>query len=131
VPLCPSTTANVVPSSASAVVMFRLVSEPSDVLADIDAIVSSDENVTATVLTQNPPPQIYAPPQAAATFGTYIASYNTDLSYFRKAKKKVLFGGGTIANAHIDDEYITLDDLIRMPSQYEAIVQELLSENAS
>jgi acetylornithine deacetylase/succinyl-diaminopimelate desuccinylase-like protein len=110
--------------------MFRLVSEPSDVLGAIDAIVSSNENVTVSVLAQNPPPPIYAPPQAAATFGTYVASYNTDLSYFLRAKKKVLFGGGTIANAHIDDEYITLDDLVQMPLQYEAIVQELLSEKA-
>jgi acetylornithine deacetylase/succinyl-diaminopimelate desuccinylase-like protein len=79
-----------------------------------------------TVVTQNAPQHMYAPSRVAATLGTYTASYNTDLSYFNHASKKILFGGGTIANAHIDDEYIDVEDLTQMPSQYRDIVVELL-----
>lgn len=88
-------------------------------------------NVTATFAGKGNPPQIhYAPPRALAAFGTYTAAYNTDLSYFNEASKKVLFGGGTIANAHTEDEYIDLADLRAMPHQYDAIVRELFEEQA-
>lgn len=71
---------------------------------------------------------MYAPPRAAARFGTFHAAYNTDLSYFERAAKKVLFGGGTIADAHVEDESIALEELAAMPAAYVAIVRELLAE---
>jgi acetylornithine deacetylase/succinyl-diaminopimelate desuccinylase-like protein len=74
---------------------------------------------------------MYAPPNATAKFGTYTASYNTDLSYFKNAGKKILFGGGTIADAHIDDEFIEIAALASMPLQYEEIIHELLTERSA
>jgi hypothetical protein len=109
-------------------VMFRLISGVEPVLSTVRDIVSSVTNVSVTVVTQNPPQYMYAPPRALAQLGTYTAAYNTDLSYFKRAGKKVLFGGGTIANAHVADEYIEIDELEAMPRQYAAIVRELLSE---
>jgi hypothetical protein len=108
--------------------MFRLITGPADVLDVIHLKAASVANVSVRVISMTPPLQIYAPPRSAAEFGTFIASYNTDLSYFSQAKKIVLFGGGSILNAHTDDEYILLEELTQMPAQYEFIVRELLSD---
>lgn len=83
-----------------------------------------------TGIKHNSPQRMYAPPRALEKFGTFHAAYNTDLAYFERAAKKVLFGGGTIANAHVEDEYIEIDHLEAMPLQYETIVKELLAEDA-
>lgn len=111
-------------------VMFRLISDVAPVLAAVEDIVSATPNVTLTVITQNAPQRMYAPPNALAALGSYTAAYNTDLSYFRRASKKVLFGAGSIANAHVDDEYIDVAELEALPGQYADIVRELLAERA-
>jgi acetylornithine deacetylase/succinyl-diaminopimelate desuccinylase-like protein len=118
----------VVAASASATVLFRLISDGGPVLAAVRELVDAAPDVAVTVVTYNPPQRMYAPPRALAAYGTYTAAYNTDLSYFRRAGRKVLFGGGSIANAHVSDEYIELADLDALPAQYEAIARELLAE---
>lgn len=106
--------------------MFRLVSDAASVIDTVQRVISSVPNVTVTPITHNDPLYMFTPLKAADAFGTYVAKYNTDLSYFRTVGKKVLFGGGNIINAHIRDEYIDLEDLERMPEQYAQIVEELL-----
>lgn len=123
--------ANVVPDHAAAVVMFRLVSSSSSIFDDLQVALQHHENVTARVLSANDPLEMYAPPVAAAAYGTYVASYNTDLSYFQSSGNKVLFGGGSISTAHSDNEYIDLGALEQMPLQYQSIVHELLDDEDS
>lgn len=120
--------ANVVPGHSTAAISFRIVSDVDLVIEQVHEAIRGLANITTAFGTRNPPQVHYAPPRALATFGSYTAAYNTDLSYFRHAEKKVLFGGGTIANAHVEDEYIDLKDLEAMPNQYEMIVGELLEE---
>jgi acetylornithine deacetylase len=73
------TAPNVVADAVSATLLFRLVTDVEPVLAVIRTFIDAVNNVTSTVVTQNAPQHMYTPSRAAATFGTYTASYNTDL----------------------------------------------------
>lgn len=94
----------------------------------MSALAARAVGVSASVVTSNGPQRMYAPPRALAALGSYTAAYNTDLSYFARASKKVLFGAGSIANAHVEDEYIEVAALRALPGQYADIARELLEE---
>lgn len=120
--------ANVVAATASATLLFRLVGPVAPVAETVSALAARAAGVSASVVASNGPLRMYAPPRALAALGSYTAAYNTDLSYFARASKKVLFGAGSIANAHVADEYIEVAALRALPGHYADIVRELLAE---
>lgn len=123
---------NIVPQSASAVVMFRLTSSPQGVQRTVESVVRARDNVTCTVLTRNAPIRLHTPPNATSRFGSIVVAYNTDVSYFsRPYEKAVVFGAGSIEVAHTGHESIATEELLRLPAAYSDIAQELLNSRTS
>lgn len=118
---------NVVAADAEAGIMFRLVGEPEEVLGTVRRIASGYGNVSVAVLTSNGPVSFLVPPRVAAELGTTSVAYNTDVPYYRrKYRAAVLFGAGSITNAHTEDEFVNVDELELLPGRLKTIVKEVL-----
>lgn len=121
------TASNIIAASAEAHVMFRLVTQPKEILERVSLIASAYDNVTVEELTYNAPVEFLVPQHAAETFGTTTVAYNTDVPYYRgEYTAAVLFGAGSIKHAHTSDEYANIAELNQLPERLTSIVRELL-----
>lgn len=115
------TEANIVPASAEAEIMFRLVSDVEPVRAQVET---------------------WADGKAELEFGSYIpaqhfhtipgfdvapVAYTSDIPLLGRWGTPLLFGPGSILVAHTPDEHIEVHELHGAVGAYERIVRSLLS----
>ncbi|GJQ09568.1 hypothetical protein GpartN1_g1359.t1 [Galdieria partita] len=112
---------NVIPDRASADIMFRVVSEPEIVEKMVEKLAKKYSIVTKTY-SKNGPVRLYY----LEGFPTFVAKYNTDIPYAKFYHKALLFGAGSILDAHTSQERISLDDLRKLPESYIHIANKLL-----
>jgi acetylornithine deacetylase/succinyl-diaminopimelate desuccinylase-like protein len=75
----------------------------------------------------NPPVDLYSPPSVPIEQTTIVA-FNTDVAYFKSATtKSLLYGPGSITDAHSAWEYVRVADLRAACVVYEKTIIELLA----
>jgi acetylornithine deacetylase len=109
---------NVVPASASAEVMFRIVGDGDEVL---EALHPLNRLVGIEEVLRVPPVRLYTIPGIpSASF-----PYTTDIPLLDRWGVPLLFGPGSFLVAHTDDEHVTLTELDAAIDGYVQIVRAL------
>ncbi|MGD9899846.1 MAG: M20/M25/M40 family metallo-hydrolase [Calditrichaceae bacterium] len=114
--------ANVIPPFAESLLMFRIVSSVADVKQILEKIVNKRAKLEyifecEPVLTKTLP-----------GYETMVASYTTDIPNLNNWGKPVLFGPGSILDAHTNHEKISKKELADAVELYYEIVKKLLLE---
>jgi acetylornithine deacetylase len=110
---------NVVPPSAHAEVMFRTVTGAADVrrgLEPLRALVEIDE------VLEVPPVRM----QVLEGFDTAVFAYTTDVPWLERWGTPLLYGPGSIEQAHTDDEHVEIGELARGVEGYVRLARRLL-----
>ncbi len=110
---------NVVPPSARADLLFRLVGPMEPIEATLRELTNE---VDVTVSGGNPPFQYQVP----EGYPTSVVSYNTDGPYIAHMAPVTLAGPGSITVAHTDHEYIDRSELEAGVELYERLAREAL-----
>ncbi|MDP9194592.1 MAG: M20/M25/M40 family metallo-hydrolase [Acidobacteriota bacterium] len=112
---------NIVPADAECEMIFRLVTTPEDVLHKLEMLVSNHEG--RITLWRGNPPQFMVVPEGAES---RVVAFNTDVPWLSSLGKPLLFGPGSILDAHGEREKISKRDLIAAVTTYEEMVVSLL-----
>jgi acetylornithine deacetylase len=115
------TEANIVPASAEAELMFRLVGDPAPVKAQIEKWANGRAELEYGS---------YIPAQHFHTipgFEVAPVAYTSDIPLLGRWGTPLLFGPGSIHVAHTPDESIDVNELRAAVGAYETIVKSLLS----
>jgi acetylornithine deacetylase len=62
-------------------------------------------------------------------FETNVVSYGTDAPEFRNIKNKILYGPGSILNAHTENEFVKIKDLYKAIEDVKLIYKKIVNEN--
>jgi len=114
--------ANIVPARAEAEMIFRIVSEPEAVRSKLDALLRNHGG--GILRSHGNPPQFMTVPEGAKST---VVAFNTDVPHLNALGKPLLFGPGSILDAHGERERIRKGDLIDAISTYEQTVAALLN----
>lgn len=121
--------ANVVADAAEATVMWRVVGKASNVEQKARQIAGKYKDVEFVILKMNDAMDFYTPEKVGLEVGTTQVAYNTDVPYYQGAiRRAVLFGAGSIHQAHTEQEYIETKQLERLPMLYERMARDLLQD---
>ena len=113
---------NIIAANAECELIFRLVTTPEDVQHRLDALVANhDGRIT---LTRGNPPQFMVVPEGAES---QVVAFNTDVPWLPSLGKPLLFGPGSILDAHGANEKISKRDLMAAVTTYEEMVVSLLA----
>jgi acetylornithine deacetylase len=113
---------NIVPAEAECEMIFRLVTTPEDVLHRLDPLVANHDG--RIILTRGNPPQFMVVPEGAPS---HVVAFNTDVPWLPNLGKPLLFGPGSILDAHGAHEKIAKRDLLAAVETYEEMVVALLA----
>ncbi|MCB1051577.1 MAG: M20/M25/M40 family metallo-hydrolase [Acidobacteria bacterium] len=104
--------ANVIPDSAFAEVMIRVVTSHHDILKQVEKLVAN--RVEFKVVAANDPTDL----AQHEHFESCVVAFNTDIPYFRFDGKAFLYGPGSILDAHTAGEKIRIQDLEKAVHTY-------------
>jgi acetylornithine deacetylase len=62
-------------------------------------------------------------------FETNVVSYGTDAPEFKNIKNKILYGPGSILNAHTENEFVKIKDLYKAIEDVKLIYKKIVNEN--
>ncbi|MHB0969362.1 MAG: M20/M25/M40 family metallo-hydrolase [Thermoanaerobaculia bacterium] len=113
--------ANIIPASAEFDVIFRIVEQPAAVLERLGRVVAPFGG-TITHHAGNAPVHMAVPPDQEST----VAAFNTDVPHLSNLGVPILFGPGSILDAHSAAERIAIDDLLAAVTVYEELVTDIL-----
>jgi acetylornithine deacetylase len=113
---------NIIPASAECRMIFRLVTTPEDVRGRLEDILAQHGG-RITYTYGNPPQHMIVPDGFAST----VVAFNTDVPHLSALGKPLLFGPGSILDAHGAQEKIRKADLLDAIETYYKTVVELLS----
>jgi acetylornithine deacetylase len=116
---------NVVAPQASASVMVRVVEEPARVEARIRARLG--EHVEFVAEKSYGPIEFHVPDAHAA--GAPVVAFGTDAPWLSRFGQPLLYGPGSIDDAHTDHERITRESFERAVEEYERTARELLARS--
>lgn len=112
---------NIIPGSAEADIFFRLVGDPEATRTRLEKLL---ERFDGRLLnTRGNPPQFMTVPDGAEST---VVSFNTDVPHLGALGKPMLFGPGSILDAHGEHERIARKELIAAIDTYERTVTALL-----
>jgi acetylornithine deacetylase len=114
---------NVVPAEASAEVLFRTVGSLDEVrgrLAPLRALVAVDDVLGIAPVFMHTVPG----------FDTATFPYTTDVPLLTNWGRPLLYGPGSVLQAHTDDEHVAIADLVRAVDDYVRIAGTLADEAA-
>jgi acetylornithine deacetylase len=114
---------NIIPGSAECEILFRIVTPPEEVRSRLDAIVS--KHAGRVTMSRGNPPQFMVVPDGEESA---VVSFNTDVPWLPALGKPLLFGPGSILDAHGPDERIAKSELLAAVGRYEGMVVRLLEE---
>ena len=117
---------NVIAASAEAEMIFRLVSDPDEIRGRLEAILSRFDG--RIIEGRGNPPQFMTVPAGAKSA---VVSFNTDVPHLGNLGKPLLFGPGSILDAHGANEKISKKELLAAVETYEAMVVSLLEGRVS
>lgn len=112
---------NIIPAAAECDILFRLVTTPEEVRGKVEDIVARHGG-RITVARGNPP-QFMVVPEGQKS---QIVAFNTDVPWLGNLGKPLLFGPGSILDAHGANEKIAKQDLLDAIDTYEQLVVSLL-----
>uniref|UniRef100_K3WGI3 Amidohydrolase-related domain-containing protein n=1 Tax=Globisporangium ultimum (strain ATCC 200006 / CBS 805.95 / DAOM BR144) TaxID=431595 RepID=K3WGI3_GLOUD len=114
--------ANAIPEYASAMLMFRLTTNPEKIMDRVKKIVSG--RVDIELYTSNSPVHL----TVVEGYETDIASFNTDIPYFQFDGNAYLVGAGNITDAHCAREFIEIEDLRNLVDFYFTLGKTLIEK---
>jgi acetylornithine deacetylase len=114
--------ANVVAPAASASVMVRVVEDPAAVEARIRGHLATEVELAAE---KSYGPVEFHVPRAHGTAAPVVA-FGTDAPWLTRFGKRLLYGPGSIDDAHTEHEKLARDSFERAVSDYERTARELL-----
>lgn len=117
---------NIVPASAECEMIYRLANEPSVVREQLEQIVGRHGG--KIVRSHGNPPQHMVVPEGAEST---IVSFNTDVPHLRALGRPLLFGPGSILDAHSANEKIARKELLAAVDTYHDTVIALLEGRIS
>jgi acetylornithine deacetylase len=117
---------NIIAPQAECEMIFRLVTTPEDVQKRLDMIVANHEG--RITLTRGNPPQFMVVPEGAES---HVVAFNTDVPWLTALGKPLLFGPGSILDAHGENEKISKRELLAAVGTYERMVIALLEGRVS
>ena len=109
---------NVIPASAEAEVMFRIVGDGALVRR---AIAPLESRVSIAHILEVPPVRLVTVPG----FDTAAFPYTTDVPLLKRWGQPLLYGPGSVHEAHTADESIAIDDLIAARDGYVRLARRL------
>jgi len=110
---------NVISPSAEAEVMFRIVSPAADVRR---AIAGLESHVAIEHVIDVPPVRL----TTVTGFDAAVFPYTTDIPFLRAWGEPLLFGPGSVHEAHTADESVSIAELDAAADHYVTIARELL-----
>jgi len=112
---------NIIPASAELEMIFRLAGHPDETLERMKALAAKYDG-EITVARGNPPQFMHVPEGRASK----VVAFNTDVPWLSNLGKPLLFGPGSILDAHGVNERISKHELLDAVDTYEELVIELL-----
>jgi acetylornithine deacetylase len=112
---------NIIAGDAEAEMMFRIVSELDDVRDRLEPILKKHGG--HIVLSRGNPPQFMTVPDGAKST---VVAFNTDVPHLTSLGKPLLFGPGSILDAHGPNERIAKKEMLAAIETYERTVISLL-----
>jgi acetylornithine deacetylase len=113
---------NVVPVAAEAQMIFRIVEDPSAVAERLRSIVTRHDG--EIVRTHGNPPTFMAVPEGVEPI---VVAFNTDVPHLTRFGRPLLFGPGSILDAHGAHEKIEKSEIMAAVETYRSLVLSLLS----
>lgn len=113
---------NVIAAEAECDMIFRTVGEPEEVRATLEALVARHGG-QIKLWRGNPPQFMHVPAGAAST----VVAFNTDVPWLSNLGKPLLFGPGSILDAHGANEKIGKKELLDSVETYARTVLKLCS----
>jgi len=117
---------NVIAASAECEMIFRTVGSPGDVRAQLESIVAKHGG-HITLHRGNPPQFMHVPDAVPST----VVAFNTDVPWLSALGKPMLFGPGSILDAHGANEKIGKKELLESVETYRDTVARLLTSKFS
>lgn len=113
--------ANVVPDKAFAEVMVRVITSQTQIKEMVEEVVAG--RVPYNIITGNDPCEL----TTLEGYETVVVSFNTDIPYLKFNGKALLWGAGSIQDAHTANEYIKVEDLEAAVGIYEQLARQCLA----
>jgi len=104
---------NIVPAVAECELMFRAVDDHEVVRAKLEKLL--DRFGGKITMSRGNPPQFMVVPQGVPST---VVAFNTDVPYLNNLGKPLLFGPGSILDAHGENEYIAKRELLDAVDTY-------------
>ena len=117
--------ANIVPPQAAAEVMFRTVTPSAEVHATVRQIAGD----RASVVMGSTSEPIHLKVVPGFGRGEIVVRFGTDIPYLEAWGQPILFGPGSIHDAHTAQEFILKADLLEAVDIYAAMVRSLLAQS--
>jgi len=112
---------NIIPALAECDIIFRLVTTPDDVRERL-AVMIAEHGGTIVMSRGNEPQFMVVPAGEEST----VVAFNTDVPWLGNLGKPLLFGPGSILDAHGANEKIAKQELLAAIGTYEKMVVSLL-----
>ena len=113
---------NVIAAAAECDMIFRTVGEPAAVLAKLETVIGKHGG--RITLSRGNPPQFMHVPEGAPSA---VVAFNSDVPWLSNLGKPMLFGPGSILDAHGADEKIGKKELLSAVETYAETVETLLA----
>jgi acetylornithine deacetylase len=117
---------NIIAAQAECEMIFRLVTTPDEVRQRLDTIVAKHGGTITSSRGNDPQFMVVPAGQPSA-----IVSFNTDVPWLGSLGRPLLFGPGSILDAHGKNERIAKKDLLAAVDTYEQMVISLLEGRIS
>ncbi len=111
---------NIIAAEAECEMIFRLVTTPEEVRAQLETILA-EHGGTITVARGNPPQFMHVPEGEKSA----VVAFNTDVPWLSSLGTPMLFGPGSILDAHGANEKISKKELLAAVDTYEQVVTRL------
>ena len=115
---------NVIPDSSKCKIFFRTTFKTDKLLKE-KLYEIKDDMTELEFLYGDEPMNFYTP----KGFETEIASFGTDAPAFINVKNKILYGPGSILDAHTNNEYVKVKDLYKAVEDIKTIYKRFTNEN--
>jgi acetylornithine deacetylase len=114
--------ANVIPAEARASLLIRVVDSVAETGARLRGIVGDRAEIEVGLT--NEPQEIFVPEGDEGV----VVGFNTDIPFLPRLGRPILFGPGSILDAHSDGEKIRKDDLLAAVDTYRNLVVKLRTD---